>query len=250
VTDLTQQFARFAAGATAVPGDVRALAARAMAAVTAAAAGRADHPAVAAIAKVADDLGTPPEAGVPGRSQRYSAPWAALLIGAAASGIGATGYAAVVVPAGLAAGAERRARLDAVADAVAIGLEIAERLDAALAGSLGAFDRVATIGRLGGAATAGRLLGLPTAATAHALGIAATQAAGFACLAAEPIGALQCGKAAADAVQAAYLAAAGFTAATASIEGRRGFTALLAPRAEAQDAAADLSRTWILRSRQ
>jgi len=247
VTDLTQQLARFAAGAAVVPDEVRAMAAGAIEAVAAAAAGRADHPAVTAIAAVADELGTPPEAGVPGRSRRYSAPWAALLTGAAAaSGSAAAGYATIAVPAGLAVGAARGAGLDAVTDAVAIGLEIAERLDAALAGSLGTFDPVATIGRLGAAATAGRLLGSPAAAVGHALGIAATQAAGFAVMVSEAIGVLQYGKAAADAVQAAYLADGGFTAAAASIEGRRGFTALLAPGA---GPVADLSQTWTLRSR-
>lgn len=146
--------------------------------------------------------------------------------------VGAGGYAFAVVPAALAVAAEQGARLEAVADAVAIGLDVAWRVDAALGDGLGAFDRVAAIGHLAAVAAAARVLGLPEEAAAHAYGIAGTQAAGFAALADGPVGALQTGKAAADAVEAAYLARDGYTAGLTGIEGRRGFAALLAPSAD------------------
>lgn len=145
---------------------------------------------------------------------------------------GVDGYAFAVAPAALAVAAERGARMEAVADAVAIGLEVARRVDAALGAGLGAFDRVATIGRLAAVAAAARVLGPAEEVAAHAYGIAGTQAAGFAALADGPAGALQIGKAAADAVEAAYLARDGYTAGLTGIEGRRGFAALLAPSAD------------------
>lgn len=241
---LTQELASFAVGTGDVPGDVRAGAARAISAGAAAAAAGADDPEVIMIAEVAGSLGTPPEAGVPGRSDRYAAPVAALLTAAAAAASADASYLSVVVPAGLATAAARGLRLAAVADAVAVGLEIADRLDSALAGRLGPFDPVSTIGRLAAAGTAGRLLGLSAAAAAHACSLAATQAAGFAVLTGEPADVLQSGKAAADAVQAAWLALGGFTAGLAGIEGRRGFAAVLAPGASLDGAAGKLGQTW------
>jgi 2-methylcitrate dehydratase PrpD len=245
LTGLTQDLARFTSAAE-VPGDVRTGAARAISAVAAAAAAGADTPAVITIAKVAGSLGTPSEAGVPGRRERYGASVSALLAAAAASASAGSSvsYATVVVPAGLATGAAQGLRLAEVADAVSVGLEIARRLQTALAGQLGAFDLVCVIGRLAAAATAGRLLGLAPAANGHALGVAATQAAGFAAVAAEPAGVLQNGKAAADAVEAAFLALGGFTASPAGIEGRRGFAALLAPGAQLDAAANGLGQVW------
>ena len=158
--------------------------------------------------------------------------------------MGAGGYAGVVVAAGLAVGGAEGTRLGAVADAVAVGMEVAARLDGALGAALGAFDPVGCVGRLGAVAAAGRLLGLTVDAAAHAFGVAATQAAGFAVTAAGPIGDLQAGKAAADAVEAAYLARAGYTAGATAIEGRRGFAALLAPGASLDDVTDALGQAW------
>lgn len=198
-------------------------------------------------------------AAVPGSVPAVPGSAPAVSGSASASGSGRVDrYAFAVVPAALAVGAEQGLRMDAVADAVAVGLDVARRIDAALGDGLGAFDRVATIGHLAGAAAAARLLGLGEEAAAHAYGIAGTQAAGFAALADGPAGALQTGKAAADAVEAAYLARDGYTAGLTGIEGRRGFAALLAPTADItaldlnpavpdiagfSNPAADLSRT-------
>jgi len=250
--------------ASAVPESARTHATAAVSEVTAAAASAITDPAITALSDVASALSTPPEAPVPGTDARYSAPWSAYLTATAATlatdrqatdrqaadrqagtpgsghgaerSSGADGaaprYAAAVVPAALAVGAEQDRRPDAVADAVAIGLDVARRVDDALGDALGAFDRTATIGHLAAVAAAARLLGLTPDQAAHAYGIAGTQAAGFAATASGPVGALQVGKAAADAVEAAYLARDGYTASPAGIEGRRGFAALLAPDAD------------------
>lgn len=142
------------------------------------------------------------------------------------------GYACAVVPAALAVGAAEGLGMAAVVDAVAVGLDVARRLHEALGGALGEFEPVASIGHLAAVAAAGRLLGLSPEAAAHAYGISGTQAAGFTGTATGPIGALQIGKAAYDAVEAAYLARAGYTAGLTGIEGRRGFAAILAPGAD------------------
>jgi 2-methylcitrate dehydratase PrpD len=243
LTGLTQDLARFTSAAE-VPEDVRTGAARAISAVAAAAADGADAPDVTVIAKLAGSLGTPPEAGVPGRRERYGAPVSALLAAAAATASSPVSFATVVVPAGLATGAAQGLRLAEVAEAVSVGLEIAHRLQTALAGQFGAFDPVCVIGRLAAAAATGRLLGLAPTAAGHALGVAATQAAGFAAVVGEPAGVWQNGKAAADAVEAAFLARGGFTASPAGVEGRRGFAALLAPGAQLDAVANGLGRAW------
>lgn len=279
--------------AAPVPVGARSRAAAAMSAVASAAAIGASDPALAPLTEVAASLGTPPAVPVPGTTGRYAATWAAYLTGTAAvlgtgaqpdpagftrsasapvpgsvpaSGPapaalptpGADTYAFAVVPAALAVGAGQGLRSEAVAEAVAVGLDVARRIDAALGEGLGAFDRIATIGHLAAVTAASRLLGLDEEAAAHAYGIAATQSAGFAALAGTPAGALQTGKASADAVESAYLARTGYTAGPTGIEGRRGFAALLAPTADiaaldldpsvpdaagAPDATTDLART-------
>jgi 2-methylcitrate dehydratase PrpD len=246
MTTLTLDLARFAVGADPIPEQARTNAARAISAVVCDAAAGADSPALNVLAGLASSLGTPPEAGVPGRSERYAASWSALLTAAAASSAAPASYATVVVAAALATAGARNLRLRPVAEAVAVGLEITARLDNWLAGSLGAFDPVPVLGRLGAAAAAARLLGMAPDATAHGFGIAATQATGLLALAGEGAADLQNGKAAADGVEAALLAADGFTGPSAAIEGRRGLAALVAPDAPpAPDAAAaGLGRTW------
>jgi 2-methylcitrate dehydratase PrpD len=251
-TTLTLDLARFAVGAAAIPDQVQTSAARAISAVVGAAAAGADSPAVDVLAELASSFGTPPEAGVPGRTERYAASWSALLTAAAASSTVSAGYPTVVVAAALATAGARNLGLRPAAEAVAVGLEVTARLDNWLAGSLGPFDPVPVLGRLGAAAAAARLLGLTPDATAHGFGVAATQAAGLLALAGEAAADLQNGKAAADGVEAAWLAAGGFTGPRAAIEGRRGLAALLAPDAVlAADAGARLAaaadglgRTW------
>jgi 2-methylcitrate dehydratase PrpD len=88
----------------------------------------------------------------------------------------------------------------------------------------------ATAGTIGATAAAGRLLGLDEVALRNALGLAATQAAGLNAARDTNAGPLQLGKAAANAVEAALLAADGFTSAAEPLEGRRGMIAVMTAR--------------------
>ena len=116
---------------------------------------------------------------------------------------------------------------DDAADTVAIGYAVADRLASDLAGAEGAGWSVAAVaGRIGAGAAAARALRLPAAAARNTVGLCATQAAGLA-KAENAAAELQTGKAAADAIEAAFLSRCGFTSPQQSLEGRRGLFALL-----------------------
>jgi len=91
----------------------------------------------------------------------------------------------------------------------------------------------ATLGTFGAAAAAARLLGLDAAATATALGIAGTQAAGLKGLFGTMCKPLHAGKAAANGLHAALLAARGFTARSDVLECPQGFGAAQSPACDA-----------------
>lgn len=85
------------------------------------------------------------------------------------------------------------------------------------------FHSSGTIGTIGAAVAAGRLLGLAPEGLGQALGIAASMAAGLRENFGTMTKALHVGRAAANGVLAAQLAAAGYTAATNILEAPRGF---------------------------
>lgn len=85
------------------------------------------------------------------------------------------------------------------------------------------FHSSGTIGTLGAAVAAGRLLALNAERLAHCLGIAASMAAGLRENFGTMTKSLHVGRAAANGVTAAQLAAAGFTAAPHILEAPRGF---------------------------
>ncbi len=87
----------------------------------------------------------------------------------------------------------------------------------------------ATLGTFGAAAASARLLGLDAAATATALGIAGTQAAGFKSMFGTMCKPLHAGKAAANGLHAALLAARGFTSRSDVLECPQGFAATQSP---------------------
>ncbi|OXI30273.1 hypothetical protein CFB89_24090 [Burkholderia sp. AU16741] len=134
-----------------------------------------------------------------------------------------------------------------MAQAAAVGIEAAARL-------LGAVDSDAfrarwnvasAIGVLGAVLAAARLYRLDETCARHALGIAATQAAGLAHNVTHDMGALETGKAVADAIEAALIAKHGFTSAQASIDGRRGLAALMAYRFDAASIVDMIGRRWV-----
>jgi 2-methylcitrate dehydratase PrpD len=131
----------------------------------------------------------------------------------------------------------------------AIGFEVAARV--ALAVNPEHYDQgfhvTGTAGTFGAAAGAGRVLNLTPAQMAHALSTAASQAAGLREMFGSMSKSLHVGKAAANGLYSALLARRGWLSAAEGLEGRRGYWAVLSPRADPLLATADLGRTWELR---
>ncbi|MFM9845925.1 MAG: MmgE/PrpD family protein [Hyphomicrobiaceae bacterium] len=96
------------------------------------------------------------------------------------------------------------------------------------------FHATGTFGTFGAAAGAARLMGLDAEQTAAALGIAASQASGLKLNFGTMTKPLHAGKAAANGLIAARLAARGFTARHDAIEAPQGFAATQAPGFNAQ----------------
>ena len=121
---------------------------------------------------------------------------------------------------------------DRIAEALAVGREVASRLARSVASDdfTAHWNLDAVAGIFGAVTAAAHALALDAAQTQHAVGVAATQAAALAITRGTPDGRIALGKAAADGLEAAMLARHGFTSAAASIEGRRGFAALSASR--------------------
>jgi 2-methylcitrate dehydratase PrpD len=134
---------------------------------------------------------------------------------------------------------------DAIA-AVAVGAEVERRVLAAVCDDDFArrWDAAPIGARFGAVAAAARLARLDATRARTALGIAATQASGTALARGTDAGALACGKAAADALEAVALAAHGFTAPAAPLEGRRGFAAVQATRFDPAAILAGLGERW------
>jgi 2-methylcitrate dehydratase PrpD len=156
-------------------------------------------------------------------------------LGAALAEADAGSTATPAIAAALALGAHLDADDEGIAAAIAIGGQASSRLLAAVDDEAfrARWNVASSLGIVGATLAAARLLGLDALRTRHALGIAATQAAGLARNVSEVMGALETGKAAADAIEAALLAKHGFTSSAASIDGRRGLAALMAYRFDA-----------------
>jgi hypothetical protein len=169
-------------------------------------------------------------------------PWAALLGGtAAAVGSPERPMWVAVCAAAVALGDDARA-----AEATAVGYVIADGVAAALGDSHAGsgWCPAATAGTIGAAAAAGRSLGLGAEHLRHMLGICATQAAGLAVAEGTDAGALQVGKAASNAVEAALLSRNGFTSAAQPLEGRRGLFALMSPAGDGTEMIGRLAEGW------
>jgi hypothetical protein len=154
---------------------------------------------------------------------------------------------APVLAAVIAMGDQLGASADDVAAAAAVGIEAAARVLAAVDSDefRARWNVVSAVGVLGAALAVARLHKLDRTRTRHALGIAATQAAGLARNHGSTMAAIETGKAAADAIEAALLAKHGFTSAPASIDGRRGFAALMAYRFDSASITEGLGSHWV-----
>jgi hypothetical protein len=137
-------------------------------------------------------------------------------------------------PAGLAVFAAGNALADPSRDlpagvtvpaAAAAGISAAALIESGLA-NWGGWSSGTVAAAIGASVTAGLLLGLTRPQLRAAVGICATQAAGLAAAEGTPAFALQVGKAAFNAVEAALLARSGFTAPGEPLDGRRGLFAL------------------------
>ena len=167
-----------------------------------------------------------------------SARQAALVNGAAGHaldfddmGLGGTHPSVAIAPAVFALAEKRHAGGRALADALLAGYQALARISYASGWSAyrRGFHATGTVGTLA-AAVAGcaKLLGLDETDIAAALGLAATQAAGLKVSFGTMAKHLNAGKAAANGLLAAELAAVGFTAAEDALEGHQGSCAPMA----------------------
>lgn len=131
-----------------------------------------------------------------------------------------------VLPAVLAVAEQVQASGRDLLTAYAVGLEVHARLGQAMPSPWSSSDPflpIGTIGTIGAAVAAGRLLGLDAARMAHAIGLAAQSAGQLGIGNGSHAKPLAPANAAASAVRAAQLAAAGFTGPAAAIERPGGF---------------------------
>jgi 2-methylcitrate dehydratase PrpD len=156
---------------------------------------------------------------------------------------------AVVIPSALAVAENVGASGRALLSAVTLGYEVAIRVGESV-GKTHYFHwhNTATCGVFGAAAAAGWLLGLDAQRMTWALGSAGTQAGGLWEFIADGAMSkhLHAGRAAANGVLAAELAALGFTGARRILEGRQGFFAATAPDGDPTRVTAALGDGWKL----
>ena len=157
--------------------------------------------------------------------------------------------AAVVVPAALAVAEHRKSSGREFLAAVTLGYEVAIRVGESV-GKTHYFHwhNTSTCGVFGAAAAAGWLMGLDAEQLTWALGSAGTQANGLWEFIADGAMSkhLHTGRAAANGVLAAELAAIGFTGARRILEGKQGFFAATAPDGNPSAVTAGLGSGWKL----
>jgi 2-methylcitrate dehydratase PrpD len=167
-----------------------------------------------------------------GTSLRMSARQAALVNGVAGHaldfddmGLGGTHPSVAILPAVFALAEKHHLGGRDVAEAVLAGYQALARISYASGWSpyRRGFHATGTVGTFGAAVGCARLLGLDRQGYVTALGLAATQAAGLKVSFGTMAKHLNAGKAAANGLLAAELAAAGFTAGEDAIEGLQGF---------------------------
>lgn len=156
---------------------------------------------------------------------------------------------AVVFPAALAAaqdlGVSGRELIAAATAGYEVGIRIGEFLGRS---HYKVFHTTGTAGTLAAAAAAGRVLGLDAGRMSHAFGSAGTQAAGLWEFLRDGADSkqLHTGKAAADGLLAAYLAADGFTGARRILEGPQGMAAGMSTDADPARLTDRLGDRWAL----
>lgn len=199
----------------------------------------ADNAIVGHLLSQCKEDGGHPQAVVYGRRDRLSVPQAALVNGTASHvldyddvNMAWPGHPSVVLwPAILALSEARGADGKVALAAFVAGYELASRLGEAMApGHYGAgFHPTATLGSIAAAVASAHVIELGPSAMAHAIAISATQAAGLKSMFGTMCKPLHAGKAAANGVLAAQLAARGFAGRDDFIECEQGFVATHGP---------------------
>ena len=221
-----------------LPGAVLHETKRSLFNVLAVALGASMHPGVDAILRVARDTGGAAVAPVIGRSVRADAHFAALANGFAAhvDDYDDTHLATVIHPAAsiaatvLALAPATQPDGGAAMRAFLLGCEIQLRIGVAISPEHydDGWHITGTCGTLGAAVAAAALIGLDAEATARAIGIAASNTVGQREAFGRMTKAYHAGKAAANGIMAAQLAAGGFTAPLDALEAPGGFADALA----------------------
>jgi 2-methylcitrate dehydratase PrpD len=221
-----------------VPDSVLHEAKRSLFNVLAVAIGASRHPGLDSILRVARETGGAAVAPVVGRTVRADAHFAALGNGFAAhvDDYDDTHLATVIHPAAtiaatlLALAPSRAPAGDAAMRAFVLGCEIQLRLGVAISPEHydDGWHITGTCGTIGAAVTAAALMGLDARATARAIGIAASSTVGQREAFGRMTKAYHAGKAAANGLLAATLAARGFTAPEDGLEAPGGFADALA----------------------
>ncbi|MGM7699110.1 MmgE/PrpD family protein [Microbacterium sp. A84] len=185
--------------------------------------------------------------------------WAALTNATAAHGFEIDDYAlpglshpgSVVVPTGFAVGEDRETSGRILLTAMAAGFETIVRFGEACTPSLTSdrgFHVTSALGVFGAAATTIRIDGLSAAHASAALGIAAAHASGTTefTRTGGDIKRLHAGMAASAGIRSAAIAARGFTAPTAAVEGERGFLNSFVAHPNPEHLTAGLGSRWAL----
>jgi 2-methylcitrate dehydratase PrpD len=242
---------------TAIPGDVRAEARRALVNYLGCALGGSVEPALDVAIETLAPYSGERNACVLGRAERFDALNAALL-----NGIGShvheyddtlpKNYIHPSVPVASALFAYASANRVSGADfvhAFILGFEVESRIGNAVypAHYEAGWHITSTTGVFGAAAAIGKLLGLSTRQMVWAFGLAATQAAGIREMFGSMAKSYQPGRAAQNGYTAALLGRADFTAGERALEGPRGFAAVTAARYDLAKVTAKLGVDFELR---
>lgn len=154
-----------------------------------------------------------------------------------------------VLPAALAVAEDLDRSGERLLTALVVGVEVECRIGALLAPGhyRAGWHATGTIGTFGAAAAVAHLLGLDAERTTHALALAGTQAAGLKASFGTMAKPLHAGKAAADGLLAARLAARGFTGNPAVLEAPQGLAAAAGADAPDRSRLERLTDRWTIR---
>jgi 2-methylcitrate dehydratase PrpD len=254
----TESLARYIAASRfeALPREVIHEATRALVNWAGCAIGGANHESVDIALETLRPFAGPPQAALPGRSERTDCLLAALAEGIASHVLDFddTHPDAMVHPSGpVAAALLPLAELHAspgseLINAFVTGVEVECRVARAIMPShyeLG-WHVTGTAGVIGAAAACARLLGLDELRSAWALGIAATQPVGLREMFGSMCKSFHVGRAAQGGLSAALLAQGGFTSANTALEGARGFLHVLSSSPNPAALAAGLGEEYDL----